>query len=171
MLSEEYGEGKSPAVLILDQIQDPHNFGAILRTAAATGIAGVIIAKDRQAPVNGTVFKTSAGAALRIPIVRVSNLRHAILKLKKRRFWVYALDASEGARVFWDESYVNEAHAFILGSEGKGVSHGLLEESDGKLMIPMERGVESLNVSVAAALILYEWKRQQYEQEKGKEKV
>lgn len=151
---------KMPAVLILDRIEDTHNFGAILRTAAAVGISAVIVAKGQQAPVNGTVFKTSAGAALHVPIVRVANINQTIKKLQDMRFWVAAIDMDEtGKNTIWNQKY-DTPMAFIVGSEGKGISEKVREHADFILSIPMEKKVESLNVSVAAAVTLYEWKRQ-----------
>lgn len=149
------------SVIILDGIEDTHNYGAILRTAAAAGVAGVIVAKDRQAPVNGTVFKTSAGAALTVPIVRVSNINQTIKKLQeKMKFWVAAVDIEEdGKNTIWNQRY-DTAMAFVLGAEGKGVSHRTKEVCDFVVSIPMENNIESLNVSVAAAVTMYEWKRQ-----------
>lgn len=153
---------QNPAVLILDRIQDTHNFGALLRTAAAVGISGVIIAKDNQAPLNGTVYKTSAGAALRIPIVQVSNINQTIDKLKKSNFWTAAIDIADKGPVetVWDQTY-DTPMAFVLGSEGSGIAEKTKEHVDFILSIPMENNVESLNVSVAGAVTLYEWKRQQ----------
>ncbi len=166
-----------PAVLLLDGVEDTHNYGAILRTAAATGISAVMVAKDRQAPVNGTVFKTSAGAALSIPIVQVSNINQTILKLQNMKFWVAAIDmdteanpsqmdARQSKALFrgrtqplWDQTF-DTPMAFVVGSEGKGVSEKVSEKSDFILSIPMENNIESLNVSVATAVTLYEWKRQ-----------
>ena len=150
----------NPAVLILDGIEDTHNYGAILRTAAAVGVSAVIVAKDRQAPINGTVFKTSAGAALVVPIVQVSNINQTIKKLQDERFWVAAIDMDEtGKNTIWNQTY-DTPMAFIVGAEGKGIAEKTKEHSDFVISIPMEHQVESLNVSVAAAVTLYEWKRQ-----------
>lgn len=151
-----------PCVLVLDHIEDTHNFGAILRTAAATGIAGVIVSKDRQAPVNGTVYKTSAGALTQVPIVRVANINQAISRLKEHHFWVSAIDMDEEAKkplTLWGQKF-DSATAIVMGGEGKGVSEKVRENCDFIVSIPMENDVESLNVSVAAAVVLYEWKRQ-----------
>ena len=153
---------KLPCVMLLDGIQDTHNYGAILRTAAAVGVSAVIVAKDRQAPVNGTVFKTSAGAALTIPIVQVSNINQTVKKLQDMRFWVAAVDMEDGSKKsqnLYNQKF-DTAMAFILGAEGKGVPEKTKEHSDFILSIPMVRDIESLNVSVAAAVVLYEWKRQ-----------
>lgn len=159
---ESLDREKMPCVMILDGIQDTHNYGAILRTAAAVGVSAVIVAKDRQAPVNGTVFKTSAGAALTIPIVQVSNINQTIKKLQDLRFWVSAVDMEDGSKK--SDSLFNQkfdtAMAFIVGAEGKGVAEKTREHADFITSIPMNRDIESLNVSVAAAVVLYEWKRQ-----------
>ncbi|WP_138430573.1 23S rRNA (guanosine(2251)-2'-O)-methyltransferase RlmB [Fodinibius saliphilus] len=146
-----------PAILLLDEIEDPGNFGAMLRTAAAAGISAVLVPKHRQAPVNATVYKTSAGTAGRIPIVRAGNLNQAILKLKDEGFWIGGLDMS-GDQSLWDLE-VDRALAFVIGNEGSGISEKTLEHCDYKFSIPMENHVESLNASVSAALLCYEWHR------------
>ncbi|SHE78103.1 23S rRNA (guanosine2251-2'-O)-methyltransferase [Fodinibius roseus] len=146
-----------PAILLLDEIEDPGNFGAILRTAAATGLSAVLVPKHRQAPVNATVYKTSAGTAGRIPIVRAGNLNQAILKLKDAGFWIGGLDM-QGDRELWDLE-VDRPLAFIIGSEDSGIRQKTLEHCDYRISIAMENSVESLNASVSAALLCYEWKR------------
>lgn len=146
-----------PAILLLDEIEDPGNLGAILRTAAAAGMSAVLVPKHRQAPVNATVFKTSAGTAGRIPIVRAGNLNQAILKLKDEGFWIGGLDM-EGDQELWDLE-VDRPLAFVVGNEGSGISKKTLEHCDYKFSIPMENRVESLNASVSAALLCYEWRR------------
>ena len=156
-------EDERPLVILLDKIQDTHNFGAIIRSAAAVGASAVIIAKDSQAPVNGTVFKTSAGTALLVPIIQVSNISHALMKLQKYGFWVAAVDMDEDNKhplVYWEQNYTDSPMAFVFGAERKGVSDIVKKKSDYIVSIPMENGVESLNVSVSAALVMYEWKRQ-----------
>lgn len=149
---------KDTAVLMLDEIEDPHNFGAILRTAAASGITAVIVPKHRQAPVSPAVFKTSAGTAGRIPIVRTVNLNQAILTLKENRFWIAGLDM-DGDSLIWEQTY-DVPMAFVIGNEGRGMRKKTGEHCDFVLSLPMENGVESLNASVTASLICYEWKRQ-----------
>lgn len=149
---------KEMAILLLDEIEDPHNFGAILRTAAATGISAVIVSKHRQAPVNAAVYKTSAGTAGRIPIVRTVNLNQAILRLKENQFWIAGLD-SEGDSHLWDQTF-DVPMAFVIGNEGKGMRKKTGEHCDFLLSIPMHNNVESLNASVTAALVCYEWQRQ-----------
>ncbi|MDX1585965.1 MAG: 23S rRNA (guanosine(2251)-2'-O)-methyltransferase RlmB [Balneolaceae bacterium] len=146
-----------PGILLLDEIEDPHNLGAILRTAAAAGISAVLVPKHRQAPVNATVYKTSAGTAGRIPIVRVGNLNQCIMELKDEGFWIGGLDAG-GDRSLWDLE-VDRPLAFIIGNEGSGIRKKTLEHCDYRITIPMFNKVESLNASVSAALISYEWRR------------
>src|SRR5699024_7423337 len=158
---EEWLDNKAtdhyPAVLLQDEITDPHNVGAILRTAAAAGIEAVLVPKHRQAPINATVFKTSAGTAGRIPIVRVGNLNQSIMQLKDEGFWIAGLDM-EGDKPLW-ELQVDRPLAFVIGSEGKGVRQKTLEHCDYTFSIPMHNRVESLNASVSAALVSYEWQR------------
>lgn len=158
---DQLDENTNHAVLILDHIQDTHNFGAILRTAAAVGVSGVLIPKDNQAPLNATVFKTSAGAAIKIPVVQVSNVNQCIKRLQENKFWVAAVDMPEQkSDIIWNHNFTTPM-AFVLGSEGKGVSARTKELCDFTVGLPIENDIESLNVSVAAAAVLYEWKRQQ----------
>lgn len=147
----------NPLVFVLDELEDPHNVGAVIRTAAASGAAGVILSKHRQAPINATVFKTSAGAVLKMPIVIVSNTNDAIKKLKDAKFWVAGLDTNAG-KIIWDEKY-DSPMAIVIGNEGKGIREKTKEACDYLMKIPMERGIESLNASVSAAVVAYEWKR------------
>jgi len=155
---DEVKPDKNTAILLLDEIEDPHNFGAILRTAAAAGITAVIVPKHRQAPVNPTVFKTSAGTAGRIPIIRAVNLNQAILKLKENKFWIAGLD-QEADSVIWEQKF-DVPMAFVIGNEGRGMRKKTGEHCDFLLSFPMHNNVESLNASVSAALVCYEWRRQ-----------
>lgn len=148
---------KNPLVFVLDEMEDPHNVGAVIRVAAASGAAGVILSKHRQAPVNGTVFKTSAGAITKVPIVIVSNINDAIKKLKDAKFWVAGLAMGEGKNV-WEEKY-DSPMAIVIGNEGAGLRDSVGKSCDYMIHIPMERGVESLNASVSGAVVAYEWKR------------
>lgn len=154
---EEADTDAYPAILLLDEITDPHNVGAILRTAAAADINAVLVPKHRQAPVNATVYKASAGTAGRIPVVRMGNLNQSILKLKDAGFWIAGLDAG-GDRPLW-ELEVDRPLAFVIGSEGGGIRRKTLEHCDYRISIPMSNRVESLNASVSAALVCYEWLR------------
>ncbi|MEX0648153.1 MAG: 23S rRNA (guanosine(2251)-2'-O)-methyltransferase RlmB [Balneolaceae bacterium] len=159
---EEWLESVTPsaetAILLLDEIEDPHNFGAILRTAAAAGMDAVIVPKHRQAPVNAAVYKTSAGTAGRIPIVRAVNLNQAILTLKENSFWIAGLDQEAETRL-WDQAF-DVPMAFVIGNEGRGMRRKTGEHCDFLLSLPMKNQVESLNASVSAALVCYEWRRQ-----------
>lgn len=155
---EEIKPDENTAILLLDEIEDPHNFGAILRTAAAAGISAVIVPKHRQAPVSAAVYKTSAGTAGRIPVVRAVNLNQAILKLKENKFWIAGLD-QEADSLLWDQTF-DVPIAFVVGNEGRGMRKKTGEHCDFLLSIPMCNDVESLNASVSAALVCYEWRRQ-----------
>ena len=149
-------------MLVLDKLEDVGNFGAIIRTAAAVGVSAIFVSGDNQAPVNGTVFKTSAGNILKVKIIKTPNINQIIKKLKELKFWTYAVDMPENAKGgdLWDQKFDTNT-AFVLGGEGKGVSEKVRENCDFITPIPMENGVESLNVSVSGAIAMYEWKRQQ----------
>ena len=159
---DNFEPDKDTGILLLDEIEDPHNFGAILRTAAASGIDAVIVAKHRQAPVSAAVYKTSAGTAGRIPIVRAVNLNQAILKLKDNKFWIAGLDM-DGDSLLWEQKF-DVPMAFVIGNEGRGMRQKTGEHCDFLLSIPMHNSVESLNASVSAALVCYEWRRQKLNQ-------
>lgn len=154
---EEVNIDTYPGILLLNEIEDPGNLGAILRTAAAAGLEAVIVPKHRQAPVTPLVFKTSAGTAGRIPIVRVGNLNQAILKLKDIGFWIAGLEMA-GERSLW-ELEIDRPLAFVIGNESSGIRKKTLEHCDYTFKIPMQNNVESLNASVSAALVCYEWAR------------
>jgi len=147
----------NPAVIFLDGIEDPHNFGAILRTAAAAGIAAVIVPTQKQSPVNATVFKTSSGTAGRIPIIRVHDINQGLKDLELAGFDVFALEGGAGSS-FWETDFTKPT-AFLIGNEGDGISTATLKRASKTLKIPMVNNVESLNASVSAALICYEWAR------------
>ncbi len=143
-----------PFLLILDHIQDPHNLGAILRTASACGVDGVIIPRDRACGVTPAVYKGSAGALAYVPVARSVNLSREAERLKTEEFWVVGTDA--GADTPFYEADFDMPLALVLGSEGKGLSRLLREKCDLLLSIPLAGGVSSLNVSVAAGIVLYE---------------
>ncbi|MTI89152.1 MAG: 23S rRNA (guanosine(2251)-2'-O)-methyltransferase RlmB [Balneolaceae bacterium] len=149
----------NPAVLLLDGLEDPYNFGAILRTAAASGIRAVIVPSQKQSPVNAAVFKTSAGTAGKIPIIRVHNTNQGIKDLKLAGFSIIGMDGN-ASETIWDAP-LQKPLAFVIGNEGQGISKQTLKKCDHSIRIPMENEVESLNASVSAALVCYEWKRQQ----------
>lgn len=144
-------------VLILDEIEDPHNLGAIIRSAEGAGATGVIIPKRRAAQVNATVEKTSAGATSFVKIARVSNLVQAIERLQKENYWVHSLDM-DGAPYMSADLTGNIA--LVIGNEGKGISRLVGEKSDHIISIPMHGSISSLNASVAAGIILFEAARQ-----------
>lgn len=146
-------KGKPPFIIICDEIQDPHNLGAIIRTAEAAGADGIIIPKRRSAAVNSTVFKTSAGAAAWIKIARVSNLADTIKQLKKQNIWVYGAEA-DGTPV--QKADLSGAVALVIGSEGFGLGRLVRENCDMILSLPMYGKVNSLNASVSAGILMYE---------------
>lgn len=160
---EECGNKEHASVLVLDKIEDVHNFGAIVRSAAAAGVLGVFVANAGQAPVSGAVFKTSAGAVLKVPIVEVANIAETLRKLKELGFWTYAVDMQDekSSNIYTQE--FDKKTALVVGGEGSGVSRIVRDTSDFVVHIPMQNNIESLNVSVAAALTMYEWQRQQGE--------
>jgi len=145
------------AFVLLGEVQDPHNVGAIIRSAAAFGISAVLLPEHRQAQITGSVVKASAGMAFRVPLVSIGNVNHTISDLKKRGFWVYGLDGDATHKVA-DEGF-EKASVFILGNEGLGIREKTLEHCDITLQIPISKETESLNASVAAAIVCYEWSK------------
>ncbi|MDD3207129.1 MAG: 23S rRNA (guanosine(2251)-2'-O)-methyltransferase RlmB [Bacilli bacterium] len=143
---------KFPLVIVLDSLKDPHNLGAILRTCDAFGVDGVIIKKHDQVPLNATVAKVSTGAINYVKVSEVTNLSAAIQTLKNNGFWVVSTDGS--ALNTYREIDYQKPIALVLGSEGDGVSNLLLKRSDYVVKIPMSGHVNSLNVSVAAGIII-----------------
>jgi 23S rRNA (guanosine2251-2'-O)-methyltransferase len=150
--------GKYSLVVLLDGIEDPHNLGAILRTADAAGADGVLIPERRAAGVNATVAKTSAGASEHLPIARVTNVARTVEELKARNIWTVGLD-ERGSQTYDSLDY-NMDCGLVLGAEGKGVHELVRKKCDFLVSIPMLGKVPSLNVSVAAAVVLYEVVRQ-----------
>lgn len=147
----------NPAVLILDEIEDPQNFGAIIRTAAAFGLSGIIIGKHRQAPVNATVYKASAGLVHAVPIIRVVNINQTILQLKEHQFWIGGLSADAETEIA-DQRF-DMPLAFVIGNEGRGIRRKTSEHCDFELTIPISNSVESLNAAATAAVLCYDWRR------------
>lgn len=146
------------ALVVLGELTDPQNVGAIIRSAAAFGASAVLIPEHNQASLTGTVIKASAGMAFRIPLVRIGNVNMTLRKLKENGFWVYGL-AMEGAYEVGKEQFTHPA-VFVVGSEGAGLREKTREHCDITLTVPMHDRAESLNASVAAAVCLYEWSRQ-----------
>ena len=146
-------KGEDPFIVILDGVEDPHNLGSILRTADATGVHGIIIPKRRSASLTATVAKASTGAIEHVPVVRVTNLTQTIEQLKARGVWVFGTDMNGTDYRKWN---TKGPLAIVMGNEGKGVSRIVKESVDEMVTIPMVGHVQSLNASVASALMMYE---------------
>ena len=157
----EYAEslGESPFVIICDGVEDPHNLGAIIRSAECSGAHGVIIPKRRAVGLTSTVAKSSAGSTAYMRVARVTNLSSTIDELKERGFWIYGADMGEKSYSSFDYS---GSVAVVLGSEGSGISRLVKEKCDFIVSIPLYGKVNSLNVSCAAAVILTEVARQRH---------
>lgn len=155
---EESKKSEFPLILILDSIQDTHNVGAILRSAECSGVDGVIITKHNSAPINETVSKTSAGASEHIKIVQVNNLAQAIDELKQNGLWIVG-SFLEGAKDYTKVDYKIPV-ALVVGNEEKGIRKLTADKCDYLVRIPMKGKIQSLNVSVAAGILLFEILRQ-----------
>lgn len=157
ILAVSQKKGTKPFIIICDEIEDPHNLGAIIRTAETSGADGVIIPKRRSASLNATVFKTSAGAASYVPVARVSNLASCIDTLKDNGVWIYGTDASG---TDYSETDFTGGVALVIGSEGFGMSKLIQKKCDFMIKLPMLGKINSLNASVAAGIFMYEVLRQ-----------
>ena len=153
VIMDKAEQEENPLVLILDGLNDPHNFGSILRTADATQVTGVIIPKHRAVGVTPVVAKTSTGAVEHIPIARVTNLSQTLDKLKEAGFWVFGTDMDGTPSHKWNTA---GKVGLIIGNEGKGISANIKKQVDEMITIPMSGHVQSLNASVAAAVLMYE---------------
>jgi 23S rRNA (guanosine2251-2'-O)-methyltransferase len=153
---EEILSTPEPLVLVLDGVTDPRNLGAVLRAADGAGAGGIVIPKDRAVGVSAAAVKASAGASEHVRVARVTNLRRALDTMKRTGLWVYAAEAGGTP---YTELDLAGAVALVLGSEGRGVRRLVREGCDGTVSIPMLGAVESLNVSVASAVLLYEARR------------
>ena len=149
---------KNPFIVILDHLEDPHNFGAIIRTCEAAGVDYIIIPKDRSVRVNKTVMKVSAGALNNVKIVMTTNLNRFINKIKENGVWVVGTALSDS--VYYDKVDYNMPVALIIGNEGKGISQLVKKNCDFVVKIPMIGKINSLNASVAAGIMIYEVVRQ-----------
>ncbi len=158
ILAEAGRRGEEPLLLVLDSIQDPQNFGSLLRTAEAVGAHGVIIPKHRAAGLTAGVAKASAGAIEHLRTAQVTNLPRALVELKEQGVWVVGLDMA-GERAF-DEADLALPIALVVGSEGKGLGRLVKEKCDFTVRLPMRGQVASLNAAVAGAIVLYEAWRQ-----------
>ena len=157
MLKRAEERGEKPLLVILDGIEDPHNLGAIMRTAECAGAHGIIIPKRHSVSVNETVLKTSAGAAEYMLCARVTNIANTIDELKEAGLWIYACDMGDG--LIYDQDLTGPV-AVVVGSEGFGISRLVREKCDFVVSIPMSGNINSLNASNAAAIFLYEAVRQ-----------
>ncbi len=159
---EEILAAPDPLVIVLDGVTDPRNLGAVLRAADGAGASGVVIPKDRAVGITPVVVKASAGASEHVPVARETNLRRALEKMKEAGVWVYAAEGgTAGTRTTaYTDLDLSGPVAFVLGSEGRGVRRLVREGCDGAVSIPMRGAVSSLNVSVSAAVLLFEAGRQ-----------
>lgn len=146
-------------VVVLDGVEDPHNLGAIIRTAHAAGANAIVVPERRAAPLTETVSRAAAGALAYLPIVRITNVSQTLEKLKEKGFWIYGLD-ERGAEIY-DQVEYTVPTVIVLGGEGKGLHPGVQKHCDVLVRIPMAGEVSSLNVSVAAGVVLFEWRRRQ----------
>jgi len=158
LLGAASGSGRPPLLVVLDGVQDPQNLGAVIRSAEALGVHGVVLPRDRSVGLTPAVARASAGAVEHVPVARVTNLSRALEQLKGAGLWVAAADPG-GDQVLW-EARLDGPLAVVVGAEGPGVRPGVLKHCDLRLRIPMGGRVGSLNASVSAALVLYEVARQ-----------
>lgn len=158
ILQAAYSKDEAPFIVILDRIADPHNLGSIIRTANCAGAHGVVISKHDGAPLTAAAVKASAGAAEFTPVARVNNIAKTVDELKKRGLWVTGTDASGDKSLY--EADLKGPTAIVIGSEGEGMSRLVAEKCDFLVKIPMKGNINSLNASVAAALVIYEAAKQ-----------
>ena len=158
ILKAAEAKGEAPFLLLLDELEDPHNLGALLRTADATGVHGVLIPKRRSVPLTATVAKTSAGAIEYVPVARIGNIAQTIKKLKDKGFWVAGADM-DGSQNYYEADLTGPL-VLIVGSEGKGMGRLTKEQCDFVVRMPMVGRINSLNASVAGSILMYESLRQ-----------
>jgi 23S rRNA (guanosine2251-2'-O)-methyltransferase len=162
LLAAARARGEPPFLVLCDEIEDPHNLGAILRTAEAAGAHGVVVPRRRSAPLSQTVARTSAGAVEYIPVARVANLCAAMESLKSRGLWIYGADMAGEP---YDAKPLAGPVALVVGSEGKGLGRLVKERCDGLLSLPMRGKIDSLDASVAAGILMYEIAKYRYNAE------
>ncbi len=148
--------GDNTALVLLGELEDPHNVGAIIRSAAAFGISGVLIPEHNQAPVTGAVIKVSAGMAFRVPLVSIGNINQTLRELKDAGFTVYGLAGEAGAKSITEKSF-DTPSVFVVGNEGDGIRQKTREYCDELVAIPMHPKCESLNAAASASIALYAW--------------
>lgn len=154
---ENASKNQNPCIVLLDELHDPHNVGAIIRSAVAFGASAILLPKNNQAPITGTVIKTSAGMVFRIPIVLIGNVNQTIRDLKEKGYWSYGL-VMNGSTIL-SKAKFDTPTLFIVGNESVGIREKTLELCDIPLSIPMNPDCESLNAATAASIVLYEWSR------------
>ncbi|BDR68363.1 23S rRNA (guanosine(2251)-2'-O)-methyltransferase RlmB [Clostridium tetani] len=159
----ESSKGKAPFILILDEIQDPHNFGAIIRTAEVFGVDGIIIPKRRSVGITPIVYKSSVGAVEHVKIAKVNNINSTIDFLKENNIWIYGADMATDRYIYSEN--LKGPIALVVGSEGKGISKLTKEKCDILVKIPMSGQINSLNASVAGGIVMYEISRQRLERD------
>ncbi len=148
---------ESRLLLVLDGVEDPHNLGAIIRTAHAAGADAVVVPERRASPLTETVDRASSGALEHLRVARVTNTSQSLERLKEKGFWIYGLD-ERGTELYDQIDYATPT-VIVLGGEGKGLSQNVQKHCDVLVRIPMAGAVSSLNVSVAAGVVLFEWRR------------
>lgn len=151
-------KGEPPFLVLLDELEDPHNLGALLRTADATGVHGVLIPKRRSVSLNATVAKTSAGAVEYVPVARIGNIAQTLKSLKEKGFWVAGADM-DGEKAYYEADLTGPL-VLVVGSEGRGMSRLTKEACDFIVSMPMVGHINSLNASVAGSILMYESMRQ-----------
>ncbi len=156
--AEKLSVGPETSLILLDEIQDPHNVGAIIRSAAAFGVSGILIPDHNQAKITETVIKVSAGMAFRVPLVSIGNVNTTMRDLKDRGFWIYGMD--ETATHSTTTEKFDAPAVFVMGNESEGIRLKTRELCDVLLAIPMNKRCESLNVAASTAVILYAWSSQ-----------
>ncbi|GIU79331.1 MAG: 23S rRNA (guanosine(2251)-2'-O)-methyltransferase RlmB [Bryobacteraceae bacterium] len=144
-------------LVVLDGVEDPHNFGAIIRTAYAAGATAVVAPERRAAPLSEAAAKAAAGALSLLPVVRVTNINRALEEMKQAGFWIYGVD-ERGSTAYYEAEYSDPA-ALVFGGEGRGLHELTRKRCDFLLRIPMSGQIASLNVSVAAGIVLFDWRR------------
>lgn len=158
LLARAAERNEKPFVLVLDEIEDPQNLGALVRTAECAGVHGAIVPKHRSAPVSAAVVKASAGATEHLPIAEVTNIMHTIEELKQEHLWITGLDAS-GEKLYTEVDYTSPI-ALVVGNEGRGMRRLVKDHCDFVVRIPLLGKIASLNASAAGAIVMYEVVRQ-----------
>jgi 23S rRNA (guanosine2251-2'-O)-methyltransferase len=148
-----------PLLVLLDELQDPHNVGAIIRSAVAFGADAILLPEHNQTQITASVIKSSSGMNFSIPIVRIGNINTTLITLQGKGFWVYGLTGDGDALL--PTTTFDSPSVIVVGSEGDGIAKKTLEHCDFKLSVPISKQCESLNASTAVAVTLYEWRRQQ----------